>query len=234
MYNERYKVIKDRFDENGYKAFKASGLSIKEIDKLKAIVDEGLIGDLREYGESDFPDMVRRLIAIERDMTAPEGYEVNTEEIERIGTVAEKWMSGKTYKHIADECGSNVQDVILAIHAITNEYAYKVQSILTYLMEIYEITNEKLMNIPIYMQHGICNEFMKYLQSMKLADRMAVHALDYVVKKKDWESDQYLEIVTALKQPHNKIEEEYIIPMPIPDLVKEKIHRWLNHRLRIQ
>ena len=234
MYNERYKVIKDRFDEKGYKAFKASGLSIKEIDKLKAIGDEGLIGDLREYRESDFPDKVRRLIAIERDMTAPEGYEVNTEEIERIGAVAEKWMSGKTYKHIADECGLSVQEAILTIHAITNEYAYKVQSILTYLIETHEINNDKLMNIPIYMQHGICNEFMKYLQSMKLADRMAVHALDYVVKKKDWGSDQYLEIVIAMRQPHNKIEEEFIQPMPIPELVKEKIHRWMNYRLLIQ
>ena len=95
-------------------------------------------------------DLVRRLIAIERDMTAPEGYEVNTEEIERIGAVAEKWMSGKTYKHIADECGLSVQEAILTIHAITNEYAYKVQSILTYLIETHEINNDKLMNIPIY------------------------------------------------------------------------------------
>ena len=211
MYKERYNVIKERFDEKGYKAYKTSGLSIREIDKLSERVDEGLIGDLREYRESDMPDMVKRLIGIERAMTAPAGYEVSTQEIERIGLVAEKWMSGKTYKHIADECGMNVQDVILTIHGIMNEFAYKVQSILTYLMEMYEITNEKLMNIPVYMQHGICNEFMKYLQSMKLADRMAVHALDYVVKKKEWESDAYLGIVTALRMPHNKVEEEYIM-----------------------
>lgn len=234
MYKERYEVIKKRFDENGYKAYKACGLSIKEIDKLLEMVDEELIGDLREYRESDLPDMVQRLIAIVQAMTAFEGYKVNTQELEQIGNVAQWWMSGKTYRHVADKCGLSVQDVILRIHAITNEYAYKVQSILTYLIESYEINNESLLNIPIFMQHGICNEFMKYLQTMRLADRMAVHAMDYVVKKKEWGNDEYLEIVTALRLPENKIEEDFIKSMPIPELVKEKIHRWMDYRVLIQ
>lgn len=230
MYVERQKVIMERFDESGYQAYKTSGLSIKEIDRLVESVDEGMIGNLREYRECDLPDMVQRLIELARAMM---GNEANAQEIELIGAVAEKWMNGKTYKHIAEECDMSVHDVILILHAITNTYTYKVQSILSYLTESYEINNDKLMNIPVFMQHGICNEFMKYLQSMRLADRMAVHALDYVVRKKEWESDQYMEIVTALRLPINKVEEEYIEPMPIPKLVKEKINKWMNYRLLI-
>lgn len=127
----------------------------------------------------------------------------------------------------------SVHNVILIIHMVTNTYTYKVQSILSYLMDSYEINNDKLMSILVYMQHGICNDFMKYLQSMRLADRMAVHALNYVVRKKGWESDQYMEILTALRMPANKVEEEYILPMPIPKLVKEKINKWMNYRLLI-
>lgn len=147
--------------------------------------------------------------------------------------VAERWINGKTYKHIVEECNMSVHNVILIIHMVTNTYTYKVQSILSYLMDSYEINNDKLMSIPVYMQHGICNDFMKYLQSMRLADRMAVHALTYVVRKKGWESDQYMEILTALRMPANKVGEEYILPMPIPKLVKEKINKWMNYRLLI-
>lgn len=233
MFETRHNELKNRFDTETYKVYQMSGLSIYEIDRLNQLISAELVDAIKLYDESNLMVILRQLFeiakavklypdAIENDKEYPQDMDVI------LGVVGD-WMQGKRYVTIARERQLNVRQVTLVILETANSYSYKIQSILTYVTESNNIMNEVLANIPIYLQQGIYSDFMRILMSERLADRLAVHVVNYIARQKGWSEYSNSVIIDLIKKQRDRIEEEVDGISGLPILTKGKIKEWLKY-----
>ena len=239
IFEERYDALQTFFADSSYDSYRHSGLSIAEIGRLLLLLDDGLIDDLRECRLQDIPDMMARLICIIKDLRLPGDVEKERVRKPLVFThknlvhVAKDWIKGKTFVAMANRYGIEVDDTIEIVNKLTTMYAFKMQSILTYLIDTYDIqNNEVLDNIPRFLQCGVNDEFMLFLMSQRLADRMAVHVMKRMVDEREWWDMNEGEILNAILSPSNKVLEE-VYAKDIPMLTKDIIRDWMKFKIEI-
>lgn len=239
IFTERYEILRTFFADSSYDSYRHSGLSIAEIGRLLPLLDEGLIGDLRECRMVDIPDMMARLICIVKDLRLPGDIEKEKTRKPMVFThenlvhVADSWIRGNTYVAMANRYGIEVDDTIEIVNKLSTMYAFKIQSILTYLIESYDIQNNAVLdNIPRFLQCGVNDEFMLFLMLQRLADRMAVHVMKRIVDEREWWDKNDNEILEAILLSSNGVLEE-IKAKDIPTMTKVIISDWFDRKKRL-
>ncbi len=228
MFETRYEAMKEYFEHNSYETYLESGLTIPEIERLKAALTEEQIAWLRNYN-GDITNITGWLLTLVKQVKLPDDSETKKKTIltlDNICKVAILWMSEKQYSAMATEIGMSVDDVLQIVMKIINSYSYKARAIITYIKKTYEIENDRISLIPEYLQYGVSNEYMLYLMSKRLSNRIAVHVVNDLVEdhgcgKLD-NDGKLLELKMNLFGLSNEVNQ-----MEIPMLVKEKIIRWL-------
>lgn len=230
---ERYSKINSFFASRSYESYQHSGLSISEIESLEPI-SEDLIGDLKECQGGDIPNMIARMIDFVKDLNFPEDYEKPKKlkpllfTKENLTVVADGWIKGERYVTISQETKIPVEVVIKIVNRLTNLYAYKIQSILTYLSEVYEIDNPNVDAIPKYLQLGVSNDFELFLMNQRLSNRLVVRIMNYIVEHNQWDAmsdeESLIEIIRNKALVKSQIDE-----LSIPQLLKRVVKDWIDN-----
>lgn len=237
IFEERYETLKTFFETYSYDSYKISGLSISEIERIEEAAKD-LIDDLKECQRGDIPGIVERLIALVKGLKLPGDVEKVKKNkkpiftIENLIGVVHGWVTGKTYKAISEKVGIGVEETIVIVNRLTTMYAFKIQSILTYLKDAHDIENPVIDNIANYIQYGVCNDLMLYLLSEQLANRLAVHVINGIVHERGWEDHFDEEILKDVLRAENKVMDR-VNELSIPILTKIKIGEWIDYKNRL-
>lgn len=228
MFELRYEAMRAFFEHESYDIFKESGLSIGEVGRLKELLTPELMAVLEEV-DTDVLTLVEKLVHLAR-LIKVEDYDEKKKKsiltVENIQKVAVRWVRERQYVTIAEETGLSMDEVLQIVMKMSNAYAYKVKSIVKYIQRTYEVNNEQLNMVPEFIQYGVSNAFMIYLMTKRLSNRVALYAVDDIVRKYGWIDMSSDDILLQLKA--NIVEISGVInQMQLPIIVKEKLQYWL-------
>lgn len=231
MFDIRYQEMKKYFEQNSYDIYRESGLTISEIERLKAVVTPELIEDFRTYMDGEVNAYVNKMIHLVRIVKLLD-YDENKAKtiltIENVQKVAERWICERKYCDMAEQVGMEVDDVLHIVMKIVNSYAYKAKSIIIYLQRTYNIQNDKLADIADYMQYGVSNDFMLYLMEKRLSNRIGLYVINDIVRAHGWDEiaddEQKLRILKANLYEVSKD----INQSDAPRMVKARLMQWIT------
>ena len=188
MFELRYEAMRAFFEHESYDICKEAGLSIGEIGRLNELLTPELMAVFVDEG-TDVLTLVEKLVHLAR-LIKVEDYDEKKKKsiltVDNIQKVAVEWVRERQYVTMAKETGLSIDEVLQIVMKISNAYAYKVRSIVTYIQRTYDVNNELFYMVPEFIQYGVSNAFMIYLMTKRLSNRIAMYAVDDIAKEHGW------------------------------------------------
>lgn len=240
----RYEKMKEFFKQNSYEVFKKSGLTIPEIVRLKEqlAIHPQLIEELTQYNEDRWREKVGLIVDLVmkvKKLNDDEDEEKKKNKrgknskiiftIPNITNVAIGWMCGNPYYIVADQAGIEVDEVLMIVNRIVASYAYKARSIIIYIAETYSIENGKLYSIADMMQYGVYNDFMLYLMSERLSNRIAIHLINDLVNMNGWGNLSNEIKLQRLRMNEAEIVKKIDEMEELPNIINGRLKIWLKY-----
>lgn len=235
VFRIRYDYIRNTLPNEEYGKYLHIGLPLTDYNELKAMCAEKTADDFDIQSATDggwihlMMETVYGMSSVKRDIahvtkTKPL-YTVHAD-LGLCEHLLVAWLTGKQYVEMSEETGCTVEQATLYVDFLQRSVSTKVQSVVAYIKETFELENTLLDIWPEMVKRGVCDQQALYLIDSGLGDRTLVNLLtSYAASEFPWMDDKEM-FVDEIQ--HSTAVDEYVMASNIPVILKERWKQYLR------
>lgn len=235
VFRIRYAYIRNTLPTEEYGKYLQIGLPLTDYNELKAMFAEKTTDDFDIQSATDggwihlVMETIYSMSSIKRDIahvskTKPL-YKVHAD-LGLCEHLLVAWLSGKQYVEMSEETGCTVEQAALYVDFLQRSVSAKVQSVVAYIKETFEMGNPLLDIWPEIVKRGVSDQRALYLVDSGLGDRSLVNLLvEYAEKEFPWVDDKEMFLDEI---QHSTAVDAFVMAQNIPVLLKERWKQYLR------
>lgn len=235
VFRIRYDYIRNTLPNEEYGKYLQIGLPLTDYNELKAMFAEKTADDFDIQSATDgvwihlMMGTVYGMSSVKRDIahvtkTKPL-YTVHAD-LGLCEHLLAAWLTGKQYVEMSEETGCTVEQAALYVDFLQRSLSNKVQAVVAYIKETFELENPLLDIWPEMVKRGVCDQQALYLIDSGLGDRTLVNLLaSYAANEIPWIDDKDM-FVDEIQ--HSTAVDEFVMAQHIPVILKERWRQYLR------
>ena len=237
VFQARYHKLKEQFDADKYALLKATGFTVRDLNKCHEIMGDSDAGVFNEVNSQNW--RVFLVYLFDKLYQLPTVQEVLKDDthkyvgdyisnIELMKQVCIMWMEGYSYKDIALNVAAEeheVDKVIVSVIFMQNCLCRQVRSLITYMKMKYVVENAYLDSFHELISVGIMSEEQTIMYHHGMRNRVCLHAIMDYMRTAGISTSEYDDLKEFMKGQVDGIM-EYLIGKGYPVLAVEKIGKW--------
>lgn len=203
VFKARYNYLKNECSHERYNLIQKTGVPMRDLDYFEENIEYDRISSFPDYFCSEWIayiiDFIMDIPSVKDsfvDMSAK--MKKLIADSSKIKDVVGDWMAGLQYVEISKHLDIVVDDVILYVNYIQGTLHDKMESLIAYMLEIYDDIDYTLKHWAKYLRLGINTVFEYNLNQKRVTERILIHALqNYCDELKEFPNLDYIDVWLA-------------------------------------
>ena len=187
VFQTRYDYLRKHVTGQRYRLFKKSGFSVEELFEVEETIDKKMVELFRKVSDVTTYAWIHSVVTYIMDKESIQKeirsnfinsmvpYVCNKELVENV---LKGWIKCNTYQTISDATKVDIDIVFVLIGFLQSRFLNKLQSLIAYICERYDIENGKLQDFIDMVRYGVDSKLKIVLRGQGLSDRYALKAVE--------------------------------------------------------
>lgn len=187
VFQTRYDYLRNHVTGQRYRLFKKSGFSVEELDEVEETIDKKMAELFRTVSDVTTNAWIHSVVTYIMDKESIQK-EIRSNYVnsmvpyicdkELVENVLKGWIKCNTYQTISDATNVDIDILFVLIGFVQSRFLNKLQSLIAYICERYDIENGRLQDFIDMVRYGVDSKLKIVLRGRGLSDRYALKAVE--------------------------------------------------------